>query len=193
MEKDKVVDYLDSSEVLAQLAEECSEAAQAALKMRRALDCVNPTPVTPEEAMSNLIEELADVAHCALVLFGQERDGDDEENIADEVCDTITKIVEQKHERWLKRLAENEEKILSESDEVLVEQDCPHCHNDVVMVWDVEMNGYSVTCPFCGEELRLCNVCQHPYPGRDADDCDRDETTGKCRFSHRCVVEGGQA
>lgn len=96
---DKVVDYLDSSEVLAQLAEECSEAAQAALKMRRALDGVNPTPVTPEEAMSNLIEELADVAHCALVLFGQERDGDDEENIADEVCNTITKIVEQKHER----------------------------------------------------------------------------------------------
>lgn len=32
MGKDKVVDYLDSSEVLAQLAEECSEAAQAALK-----------------------------------------------------------------------------------------------------------------------------------------------------------------
>lgn len=143
--------------------------------------------------MSNLIEELADVAHCALVLFGQERDDDDEENIANEVCDTITKIVEQKHERWLKRLAENEEKILDESDEVLIEQDCPHCHNDVVMVWDVEMNGYSATCPFCGEELRLCNVCQHPYPGRDADDCDRDETTGKCRFSHRCVVEGGQA
>lgn len=161
--------------------------------MRRALDGVNPTPVTPEEAMSNLIEELADVAHCALVLFGQERDGDDEENVANEVCDTITKIVEQKHERWLKRLAENEEKILDESDEVLIEQDCPHCHNDVVMVWDVEMNGYSATCPFCGEELRLCNVCQHPYPGRDADDCDRDETTGKCRFSHRCVVEGGQA
>lgn len=193
MGKDKVVDYLDSSEVLAQLAEECSEAAQAALKMRRALDGVNPTPVTPEEAMSNLIEELADVAHCALVLFGQERDGDDEENIADEVCDTITKIVEQKHERWLKRLSENEEKILSESDEVLIEQDCPHCHNDVVMVWDVEMNGYNATCPFCGEELRLCNACQHPYPGRDTDDCDRDETTGKCRFSDRCVVEGGQA
>lgn len=101
--------------------------------------------------------------------------------------------MEQKHERWLKRLAENEEKIFSESDEVLVEQDCPHCHNDVVMVWDVEMNGYTATCPFCGKELRLCNVCQHPYPGSDADDCDRDETTGKCRFSHRCVVEGGQA
>lgn len=143
--------------------------------------------------MSNLIEELADVAHCALVLFGQERDGDDEENIADEVCDTITKIMEQKHERWLKRLAENEEKILSESDEVLIEQDCPHCHNDVVMVWDVEMNGYTATCPFCGKELRLCNVCQHPYPGSDADDCDRDAATGKCRFSHSCVVEGGQA
>ena len=39
----------------------------------------------------------------------------------------------------------------------------------------------------------FCDGCQHPYPGRDADDCDRDETTGKCRFSHRCVVEGGQA
>lgn len=193
MEKDKVIDYLDGTEILAQLAEEFSEGAQAALKLRRALDGVNPTPITVDDAASNLVEELADVIHCAAVFFGQELGEDDAGNTFNDVCDSILKIAGQKHDRWLKRLAENEEKILDESDEVLIEQDCPHCHNDVVMVWDVEMNGYSATCPFCGEELRLCNACQHPYPGGDTDDCDRDETTGKCRFSSRCVVEGGQA
>lgn len=40
----KVSDILPKTEILAQLAEEASELAQAALKMRRALDGTNPTP-----------------------------------------------------------------------------------------------------------------------------------------------------
>lgn len=36
--------YLPEAEVLAQLAEEVAELAQAALKLRRALDGTNPTP-----------------------------------------------------------------------------------------------------------------------------------------------------
>lgn len=124
---------------------------------------MNPTPVCPEAATNNLIEELADVACCALVLFGEELPEDDEDNIAEDVMNDIERFVEVKHSRWLERLEKNREN-LSESEETLVEQDCPHCHNDVVMVWDVEMNGYTATCPFCGEELQLCNVCQHPYP-----------------------------
>lgn len=48
---DKVIVYLSLSreELLAQLAEECSEAAQAALKLRRAGSGENPTPVSEED------------------------------------------------------------------------------------------------------------------------------------------------
>lgn len=40
----KVSDILPKTEILAQVAEEASELAQAALKLRRALDGTNPTP-----------------------------------------------------------------------------------------------------------------------------------------------------
>lgn len=55
---------LPKAEILAQLAEEAAELAQAALKLRRALDGVNPTPVSVDEAFNNLIEEMADVDLC---------------------------------------------------------------------------------------------------------------------------------
>ena len=56
-------------EVLCQLAEEASELAQAALKLRRALDRTNPTPVPESEARERLNEEFADVIVCTTVLF----------------------------------------------------------------------------------------------------------------------------
>lgn len=40
----KIIDHLSQGEILAQMAEELAEAAQAALKLRRALDDSNPTP-----------------------------------------------------------------------------------------------------------------------------------------------------
>ena len=40
----KINEILDKTEILAQLAEESSELAQAALKLRRAIDGKNPTP-----------------------------------------------------------------------------------------------------------------------------------------------------
>jgi hypothetical protein len=45
----KISDILPKTEILAQLAEEASELAQAALKLRRALDGTNPTPKCVEE------------------------------------------------------------------------------------------------------------------------------------------------
>lgn len=51
-----------------QLAEEAAELAQAALKMARIIRGENPTPVTPEEASVNVIEEFTDVAVCAKLL-----------------------------------------------------------------------------------------------------------------------------
>ena len=45
----KVSDILPKTEILAQLAEEASEPAQATLKLRRALDETNPTPKSVAE------------------------------------------------------------------------------------------------------------------------------------------------
>lgn len=50
----KVSDILPKTEILAQLAEEASELAQAALKLRRALDGTNPTPKSVEECLENI-------------------------------------------------------------------------------------------------------------------------------------------
>lgn len=44
----KIVEHLGMNEILCQLAEEASELAQAALKLRRAYDGKNPTPKTVE-------------------------------------------------------------------------------------------------------------------------------------------------
>ena len=47
-----------------QLAEECSELAQASLKMARILRGENKTPVTIDEAKKNIREEYTDVKLC---------------------------------------------------------------------------------------------------------------------------------
>ena len=54
---EKIKGRLGEAEVLAQLAEECTELAQAALKLRRALDGKNPTPNTEEERRRALLED----------------------------------------------------------------------------------------------------------------------------------------
>lgn len=79
---------LPTTEILAQMAEEAAELAQAALKLRRVIDGTNPTPVTYQEAWENLIEELGDVKTCALVL-----------NVAPDEA-----AIKKKVERWKKRL-----------------------------------------------------------------------------------------
>lgn len=43
---------LPKAEVLAQMAEELTEAAQAALKLRRAMDGANPTPISVDTGMN---------------------------------------------------------------------------------------------------------------------------------------------
>lgn len=61
-------DQLPDEELLAQLAEEATELAHAALKMRRAMDGKNPTPVPVSEAWDKLQEEIADVLLSLQVL-----------------------------------------------------------------------------------------------------------------------------
>ena len=53
---------------LCQLAEECAELSQAALKLRRAIWDTNPTPVTTERANDMVEEETLDVCLCLAAL-----------------------------------------------------------------------------------------------------------------------------
>ena len=80
--------------MLRQLAEECSELSQAALKYIRALR--KETPMRTDEAIEHIVEEIADVrlmidAVSAAVL--SERDVDD-----------VQAIKEQKLDRWKTRM-----------------------------------------------------------------------------------------
>lgn len=88
----KIMEHIGESEMLCQLAEEAAELSQAALKLRRALTGINPTPVTAEEARANLVEEIADVYNVSGFLLETE----DFLEIYD--------IVQRKRERWLNRL-----------------------------------------------------------------------------------------
>jgi NTP pyrophosphatase (non-canonical NTP hydrolase) len=65
-------EQLSQEELLCQLAEEASELAQAALKLRRVYDGSNPTPVKRGEAFDNLKEEIADV-ELVLMVLGYDR------------------------------------------------------------------------------------------------------------------------
>lgn len=68
MDAFRIKDRIGEAAVLEQLAEECAELAQAALKMARIERGDNPTPVTMQKAKENLVEEIADVNVCLNVL-----------------------------------------------------------------------------------------------------------------------------
>ena len=90
---DSIRAALPEDELLVQLAEEAAELAQAALKLRRCITGINPTPIMPVEAEANLIEELADVRLCAEVL-----------NRGSKIANQIDGIATSKLGRWAKRL-----------------------------------------------------------------------------------------
>ena len=84
--------------MLRQLAEECSELSQAALKYIRAAR--KETPMRIDEAIEHLTEEIADVRltiDAVLVTVLPERDVDD-----------VQAIKEQKLDRWKKRLIDGD-------------------------------------------------------------------------------------
>lgn len=98
-----MADYLDfiranlsERAMLEQLAEEAAELAQAALKMIRASSHENPTPVTPEEAYRNIIEECADISLCLIAL------GYDTEK--DRLL--VERTMRVKQQRWVERIKE---------------------------------------------------------------------------------------
>ena len=97
----KIGAKLGEGELLLQLVEELLELALAALKRRRAKLGINPTPVTPEEARDNMIEELADVSVCLRAL------GLDTDNRP--MMLVVTRTMNEKTQRWADRLGISEE------------------------------------------------------------------------------------
>ena len=89
---EKIKQHIPQDELLAQLAEEAAELSQAALKLRRALTGINPTPVTVEDARLNLVEEAADVYNVLGLLLDAEDNAE------------IYEIIRRKKARWLNRL-----------------------------------------------------------------------------------------
>lgn len=96
----KISDILPKTEILAQLAEEASELAQAALKLRRALDGTNPTPKSVAECQKAFEEEYADVVNCIIEL----------DCINDAAFERMQKMQREKEARWLSRLEAKENK-----------------------------------------------------------------------------------
>lgn len=90
---------LPKAEVLAQMAEELTEAAQAALKLRRAMDGGNPTPISVDTGMNNLIEELADCQLCEDIFFHGMAT-----QCVNHAYREIDRIKSEKMERWETRL-----------------------------------------------------------------------------------------
>lgn len=64
----EVIRTIGEPALLEQLAEECSELAQAALKLARKERGENPTPKTLGECFKDLIAEMADVQLCIWVV-----------------------------------------------------------------------------------------------------------------------------
>ena len=86
-------------EVLAQLAEECAELGQAALKLRRTLNPdASPTNTTRQEANGHFREEVADVLLC----IGIALDDDVQVKATLDIANTMI----YKRERWAKRIRE---------------------------------------------------------------------------------------
>ena len=87
-----IVDVIGEPAVLEQLAEECAELCQVALKKARVLRKENPTPKKLNEVQENFIEEIADVLNCIHILVSA-KDFEQIENIG------ISKLI-----RWENRL-----------------------------------------------------------------------------------------
>ena len=86
------------TEQLAQLAEECAELAQAALKLRRALKPDgSPTPCSVSEASRSFHEEVADVLVCLRVTGSLGEAGP---------LSPIVGIMQEKIARWAFRLGQ---------------------------------------------------------------------------------------
>lgn len=91
-EVEKIKALLPEDERLCQLAEEAIELAQAALKVRRVLTGMNPTPGKYADAMLNMLGECGDVLNAMEVLITP----------TESECVTDSRL--RKRKRWVERL-----------------------------------------------------------------------------------------
>ena len=52
---------------------------------------------------------------------------------------------------------------------------CPHCGNENILEWDVENDGFQITCSHCGKKIMLCDACLHSEDNKEQR-CDFSET-----------------
>ena len=98
MTESEIVKVLGEPAVLELLAEECTELAQAALKMARKQRKENPTPMTYQRCRANLEEELADVTLCVELLHTSSKDT----SVINPVM--VEAILDQKRKRMKERM-----------------------------------------------------------------------------------------
>lgn len=103
-----IASKLSKEEILCQLAEEASELAQAALKLRRAITGTNPTPVSADGANHTLNEEIVDVAVAVEAWFKSVIIGIDEIG-TDDIKSALGTFADIKIARWAERLKEKED------------------------------------------------------------------------------------
>jgi hypothetical protein len=92
-----IIDIIGTPAMLEQLAEECTELAQACLKYARKLRAENPTPVSIDECRRNVLIEYADVDVCITELTSRPWWSDD----------FVSDIEDYKLNRWRDRLHEH--------------------------------------------------------------------------------------
>lgn len=116
---DKISDYLGTSDLLCQLAEECSELAQAALKLKRAMEGTNPTPKSEQECWKSLEEEMADVD----LIMGEFL------SIGHGLCiERLIDIQDEKRKRWIRGLQESS--AFFDVKSVVRCRNCKHWHEE---------------------------------------------------------------
>lgn len=93
----KIYEEIGEAAMLEQLAEECTELAQAALKLARLERGENPVRSTKEECTAHVLEEIADV-ECSLSQLTHAPWMDTEE---------VFILSDKKTERWIKSLEEH--------------------------------------------------------------------------------------
>ena len=94
---------LSIEDILCQIAEEAAELSKAALKLRRVLTGTNPTPVSYEDAIYNLIEEYTDTV-VAFMAYAKKSE------IDTEVYELSNENIESKFYRWAKRIKEGKKR-----------------------------------------------------------------------------------
>ena len=161
----EVIRTLGEPALLEQLAEECSELAQAALKLARLERGENPTPKTEEECVQALLEELADVDLCIGVIRNYRG--------IEDVCNyELCEITEKKRERWAQRIREARGEATKEKKKTRLSEFLKMFPNAV------KIDGIPNFCPRVidlkympsgGCENIACGVCRKCYWEAEAD------------------------